>query len=466
MRDSNPIFLNLKKYSRWAKFSNGVCLKFFVSTCVFLLLMIFTTRFTIFLPFSVLSWSEQKQSYWTTHHSKSNLEFLVTKVRHNKFVEVPQIVWGLNNQKIALARAALTARFLNRTLLMPSLSTSLFYKKVELLQPIAFDKIFNIQKFNSLCSGFIQIGRVSDTSNLTKSFDVKKGSGRTWTIEKDLNQLEQCKEHPIDGHEVIRIDGKNPFLWHDHWLVTDYAKVFECLVFVDEIIHTSNKVISKIREKGLEAINNNVCTTCYASKSSSYNNMNQQVPYIAVHMRVEKDWMIHCKKREKRSNISQICSKREEIMERVGQIHGIKYPVVVYLAVADSLLEDDLILSGWKEGLLPFEKKKLGVWDAYKKHPYLVQSAIDFEVCVKAEIFVGNSFSTFSSLVVFERSQKLLNMGYRHSCTDDDDVRFASYAYNVVGESGSKQPQRWMTNMSDSSLLAVSYGTNQISCLR
>jgi hypothetical protein len=41
-------------------------------------------------------------------------------IRKEKFLEVPQIVWGLNNQKIAFARACLTARMLNRTLLMPS----------------------------------------------------------------------------------------------------------------------------------------------------------------------------------------------------------------------------------------------------------------------------------------------------------------------------------------------------------
>ncbi|KAH9795784.1 hypothetical protein KPL71_005322 [Citrus sinensis] len=36
-------------------------------------------------------------------------------IRKDKFLEVPQIVWGLNDQKIAFARACLTARLLNRT---------------------------------------------------------------------------------------------------------------------------------------------------------------------------------------------------------------------------------------------------------------------------------------------------------------------------------------------------------------
>lgn len=374
-------------------------------------------------------------------------------IRKDRFLEVPQIVWGLNNQKIAFARACLTAKMLNRTLLMPSLSASLFYKEKDLLQPIFFDKVFQFEKFNSLCNGFVRLGRFSDVSNRSGAFEVVKGSGRKWTIERDLDQLRQFSRDPFDGYEVIRINGKNPFLWHDHWPVKDYAKVFECLVLVDEITKEVDKVVAKIGKIG-----NEIGSKTDASEEGS---SLQAVPYVAVHMRIEKDWMIHCKKLEQRLNISQICSSKEEILERVGNIMGLKTPVVVYLAVADSLLQDNSILNGWKEGLLPFEKKKLGVEGIYKKYPYLLQSAIDYEVCLRASIFVGNSFSTFSSLVVLERTQKMMRMGVTKSCSSMD-VRWPCYAYNVLGESNG--PHRWMTNMADSSLRAISYGSNDISC--
>jgi hypothetical protein len=143
-------------------------------------------------------------------------------------------LFSANNQKIAFARAALTARLLNRTLLMPSLSASLFYKEIDLLEPIAFDKVFRFDKFNSLCNGFVHLGHISDVSNQTKTFELRKGSGRKWTMERDLNQLRECKEDPTDAHELIRIVGKSPFLWHDHWPVKDYAKVFGCLVFIED----------------------------------------------------------------------------------------------------------------------------------------------------------------------------------------------------------------------------------------
>ncbi|EEF31149.1 O-fucosyltransferase 23 [Ricinus communis] len=378
-------------------------------------------------------------------------------VRKDKFLEVPQIVWGLNNQKIAFARACLTARMLNRTLLMPKLSASLFYKEIDRLQPISFDKIFQFERFNSLCNGFVQLGQYSDVRNHSGVYELQKGSGRRWTVERDLDQLRQFIQDPYNGHEVIRIVGKNPFLWHDHWPVKDYARVFECLVLVEEIEKEAAKVISKIREVGRE-VRSNIENP--SNSSDSDGSSLQAVPYVAVHMRIEIDWMIHCKKLERRSNISQICSSKEEIMERVGNIVGMKTPSVVYLAVADSLLEDPSILTGWKHGLLPFEKKKLGVDGIYKKYPYLIQSAIDYEVCLRADIFFGNSFSTFSSLIALERTQKMIRMGVTNTC--GMDVRWPSYAYNILGESNG--PQRWMTNMSDARLQAISYGTNTIYC--
>ncbi|XP_043689985.1 O-fucosyltransferase 23 [Telopea speciosissima] len=398
----------------------------------------------------------QQNNLYLVHSSSSQLhsEF---GVRKDKFLEVPQIVWGLNNQKIAFARACLTARMLNRTLLMPNFSASLFYKEVELLQPISFDKVFNFQRFNSICKGFVHLGHFSDISNRARVFELQKGSGRKWTAERDLNQLRQIKEDSADDFEVIRIIGKNPFLWHDHWPVNDYAKVFECLVLVDEIAEEAEKVVSKIRQMGSSPGRE---TDTVRTNVDSNNSSSQPTPYVAVHMRVEKDWMIHCKKLEQRSNINQICSSKEEIVERVGHIVGMRGRTIIYLAIADSLLEDSSILSGWKEGLLLFEKKKLGVWDIYEKYPYLIKSAIDYEVCLRADVFVGNSFSTFSNLIVLERTQKMIRMGVTRSC--DMDARWPSYAYNILGESGG--PQRWMTKMSDSSLRAISYGTNNISC--
>ncbi|CAK9165129.1 unnamed protein product [Ilex paraguariensis] len=423
--------------------------------CLALVVIALVLRAVLLPAFSGFSGIEQNNSLVINNRSLSLTS--ESGIRKYKFLEVPQIVWGLNNQKIAFVRACLTARMLNRTLLMPSLSASLFYKEIDLLEPISFDKVFQFERFNSLCNGFVQLGRYSDISNRSDVFEMQKGSGRRWTVDRDLDQLREFSKDPYDGHEIMRIVGKNPFLWHDHWPVKDYAKVFECLVLVDEFLIEADKVVSKIRKIGREA---RTQVGFFENHIDSESSILQQVPYVAVHMRIEKDWMIHCKKMEQRSNTSEICSSKEEIMERVSNIKGLETPIVAYLAVADTLLEDKSILNGWKAGLLPYEKKKLGVLEIYKKYPYLIQSAIDYEVCLRSNVFVGNSYSTFSSLVVLERTQKMIRTGVSSSC--GMDVRSPSYAYNILGES--KGPHQWMTNMNDSSLRAISYGSNHISC--
>ncbi|KAL0407575.1 UNVERIFIED_CONTAM: O-fucosyltransferase 23 [Sesamum latifolium] len=433
----------------------GLHLNSLACKCVGLVVIALVVRAVCLARFSVFGSMEQSIAFPVNNRLTLNPERDSGK---SKFLEVPQIIWGLNNQKIAFARACLTARMLNRTLLMPSLSASLFYKEVDLLKPISFDKVFKFEKFNSVCRGFVQLGRHSQVSNTSDVFEIQKGSGRRWTVEKDLEQLRQLSKHP---YETIRMVGKHPFLWHDHWPVKDYAKVLECLELVEEISREADKVVSKIREIGLEEMLRR--RQQYGSHVNN-NLVEQAVRYVAVHMRIEKDWMIHCKKLERRLNISEICSSKEQIVERVGNIVGLETPIVIYLAVADDLLEDKSIVGGWKEGMVVIEKKRLGkgVFDMYKKEAYLIQSAIDYEVCLRSDVFVGNSFSTFSSLVVLDRTQKMKRMQLQGSGWCGLDVRWPSYAYNLQGES--KGARAWAANMSHFNLQAISYGSNHISC--
>ncbi|MBA0569743.1 hypothetical protein Golob_003454, partial [Gossypium lobatum] len=270
-------------------------------------------------------------------------------IRRHKFLEVTQLVWGLHNQKIAFVRACLTARMLNRTLLMPSLSASLFYKEINSLQPISFDKVFKFERFNTLYKGFVQLARYSDIKN------------RTGLKQNIING-------PIDMHKVIRMVGKNPFLWHGDWPVKYYERFFECLMLVEDISKEADKVVSKIRQ--------------IRKKLRSEPGMGSSLrsaPYVAVYIRVQINWIIHCKKLEQRSGVSQICSSKQEIIERVGKIINLEAPIVVYLAIADNLINDSSLLSGWNKGLVLYEKKNLRVDGIFKKHPYPIQSAIDNE---------------------------------------------------------------------------------------
>jgi hypothetical protein len=225
----------------------GGTLNSITSKCMVLFVTVLILRVLFFPSFDGIEWRNLVYIHNHSQPSTSSSEF---GIRPFKFLVVPQLVWGLNNQKIAFARVCLTARMLNRTLLMPSFSASLFYKEIELLQPISFDKVFQFEKFNALCSGFVRLGRYSDVLNRTRVLEMSKGSGRKWTLERDLLQLKEYSKGSYDDYEVIEILGKNPFLWHDHWPLKDYAKVFECLVLIDEIRNEVEKVVSKIREVG------------------------------------------------------------------------------------------------------------------------------------------------------------------------------------------------------------------------
>lgn len=86
---------------------------------------------------------------------------------------------------------------------------------------------------------------------------------------------------------------------------------------VDEIEKEVAKITSMIRDVGRVVRQN---SNASQKKESSDSSQDYHVPYMAVHMRIEKDWMIHCKKVEQRLSINQICSSQEEIMERVSHI--------------------------------------------------------------------------------------------------------------------------------------------------
>ncbi|MCO5572822.1 hypothetical protein L7F22_026581 [Adiantum nelumboides] len=317
-------------------------------------------------------------------------------------LEVPQIAWGLNNQKIALARALLTARFLNRSLLLPSLSASLTYKDTSHISPLPFDRLFSLPHFNKLCKGFVSITKPSaEFFQRYSALNVSKGSGRRWTKERDLQQLSDFRVPQIHSHTLLRVLGKNPFLWHDHWPVKDYARIFQCLVLMENISADVDHIVTKLKQK-----------------SASFHTASG---YVAVHMRVEIDWMIHCRKTEERIRAQQgklvnICSSKQQIMNRVSRIRDLHRPAMVYLAVADVLLEDRNLLE-------------------------------------------GNSFSTFSSLIALERTLKILATRPGDPCSGRI---YPSFAYNVQETSGG--PQLWVSNLSDVSLQTISYGTNKLAC--
>lgn len=65
-----------------------------------------------------------------------------------------------------------------------------------------------------------------------------------------------------------------------------------------------------------------------------------------------------------------ICSRKEEIMHQVVKIPGLEKLSIVFLAMADALLEDGFLLQGWRTDLVPYEMKKIQVVGIYDNYPY------------------------------------------------------------------------------------------------
>lgn len=361
-----------------------------------------------------------------------------------KFLEVPHIVWGLNNQKIAIARAALTARYLNRTLIAPTLSSSVFINSSDAMP---FTDLFSLTSFNHRCEGF---AKIIDTSSVRSNLDlamVKLGSGRKWTTAQDKQHLQALKRDRY-GVAVIKMFGRNPFLWPDHWPVRDYARVLGCLILTDSLQSRVDRVVKKLRRASSQIAHK-------GNRSSRGFNTR----YVAVHMRVERDWRLHCRHLEDRAlrmtkARPHICASKEEIAKQVSLIPQLPKPAVIYLAIADAFLEDANLLQGWGDAIMPLQKETLGVMNLYHKLPYIMQSAIDFEICKLADVFAGNSFSTFSSLVVMARTMEMQRRGALDAC----GTPLQSFAYNIAG------PRPWVTNMSESTLQSISYGSDHVNC--
>ena len=399
--------------------------------------------------------SRAKLSYATTTPLGRQLDKMMES-GEEKFLEVPHIVWGLNNQKIAIARAALTARYLNRTLIAPTLSSSVFVNSSDAMP---FTNLFSLTSFNCRCNGFAKIIHAPSVSARGSSLDVAMvnlGSGRKWTTERDKQHLIALTRDGYEGIAIIKMIGRNPFLWPDHWPVHDYATVLECLILTDSLQSQVDRVVTKLR-RASSRIRSQLAQNGNGTATKSVEDFKPR--YVAVHMRVERDWRLHCRHLEDRAlrmtaRQPHICASKEEIAKQVSLIPQLRKPAVIYLAMADALLEDPNLLQGWGEEMVLLEKKSLGVMKLYQKLPYIMQSAIDFEICKLADVFAGNSFSTFSSLVVMARTMEMKRRGELDAC----GTPMPSFAYNVRG------PRPWVTNMSEPTLKSVSYGSEEVAC--
>lgn len=132
--------------------------------------------------------------------------------------------------------------------------------------------------------------------------------------------------------------------------------------------------------------------------------------YIAIHARIEQDWFDYANKKEV-PDYEQIFVPKETILARFmnSELSNTK---TIYLSTAYQ--GKDLIDMWTAKGFLAYSAVNVK-----KNLNYHMASAIDFDICVNAQKFVGHSRSSFSNMVT----------SLRYALGKD-----ASYIYNLNGD--------------------------------
>lgn len=116
-----------------------------------------------------------------------------------------------------------------------------------------------------------------------------------------------------------------------------------------------------------------------------------QKPYVAIHVRIEGNWPHHID--------PQVCGffylSKEEILEKY-KFSDLNTNKHVYLATGYD--KEDLLTLWRQSGYFPYTHGKITAF-----LDYVELSAIDFEMCLRAEKFLGNNESSFSNIAVHER---------------------------------------------------------------
>lgn len=129
----------------------------------------------------------------------------------------------------------------------------------------------------------------------------------------------------------------------------------------------------------------------YQKISDTFLNMHNQ---IAVHFRIEKDWIQYNKRKGKR-------------FERNNEVLLIDKTKLLGLIHEKYKNENIFVTTGENHLELQSDFKNLGMESNFYFNPtfnYDINAAINFDICSKAKHFIGLSRSTFSNLITLKRT--------------------------------------------------------------
>ena len=281
-------------------------------------------------------------------------------------------IHGLNNQKIDIMSAVAIANTVNRTLVLPYLFADLLQTKNEVLD---FGEVFDSKYLKDALSEFVCLATFEELgSDFTDDAVVvlRHGSLQSLSYYDGLFGPHVHEKYVLLDRPVAELA---QFPVNMMYLPALATQVRSALRPSPQLRHAASEIIRQFSPA-----------------------------YLAIHLRVEDDWKVHCASRERAHfNSLKMCYRPEDVAPQLSNFLEANNDVKdVYLAVGNDVSDAELApiyalqathgVKFWrKNGLL---LRSLGT--SISSFPHIKLAALDFEICSRATAFVGNSYSSFA----------------------------------------------------------------------
>jgi hypothetical protein len=294
-----------------------------------------------------------------------------------------EVCEGLSNQRISIIQGVLIASILRRPLIIPELYSSFNVSQSERLD---FGDVYNVSHFKESLAGVVKFWDPEESiwTGKKKKMRVKNKQ----LTRAEWNNLTNGPSGRSDT--AINLNCAFNSIRIDPSLIDVLWKIDRALVLQDEI-KSKVDLIKKGMPNG----------------------------FTALHYRVERDWVTHCQQWEGIADgvVRNNCLSNTAAIANVFAIEKVSQKRPIYLAgglspafIGTSNLRflqkhykiftksSSLNMDGGSDDALHMGKKLVSNRELF--------AAIDYAVCSEADLFIGNSVSTFSAMIELRRMQE------------------------------------------------------------
>lgn len=290
-----------------------------------------------------------------------------------------QVCEGLTNQRIALIQGFLIAHITNRSVAPPKLLSSFDSQEAKL----PFREVYDVGYLRKELKGIVSI--VSPKSELGLGLVSNKSTESQSLLSHNMEYL---------PHIWIELSSR---------LANDTVMTLGCTF---NAINTRGQLNEmKLLWKIDKALKLNKEISKQVTKIVEF----LKPSYTALHYRAEEDWFKHCKVWEG-NGYGHNCLANSDLLPNVFLLEGVptSHPVYIAGGYSNKFIEDHPVFQNISQKYRIISKddilSDLDVQKNLGANRELL-AAIDYAVCSKAGLFIGNSVSTFSAMVELTRSQ-------------------------------------------------------------